>query len=191
VTERFELGDGIELREWIPADAEEAFAEIDQNRERLRDWLPWVDLTHSPDDVRSFIERCAASEGKQRSFGIYVDGVLAGNIGLSLNEDNAGEIGYWMAGAFEGRGRTTMQVARTIRQLWGNGKVTPPPAQDRVPIWIGVSGAWGARQAGRQLVLVRVPSGSHFRECGSPRTRPMSGNRHDPVDRGARKGSTS
>ncbi len=48
-----------------------------------------------------------------------------------------------------------------------------------------------ARQAGRQLVLVRVPSGSHFRERGSPRTSPMSGNRHDPVDRGARKGSTS
>ena len=48
-----------------------------------------------------------------------------------------------------------------------------------------------ARQAGRQLGLVRVPSGSHFRERVSPRTNPISGNRHDPVDRGARKGSTS
>ena len=111
--DRFDLGDGVELREWIPADAEEAFAEVDQNRERLRDWLPWVDTTRSPEDVRAFIERCAGSEGKQRSFGIYVDGVLAGNIGLSLDEDNAGEIGYWIAGAFEGRGLIT-EAARTL-----------------------------------------------------------------------------
>ena len=117
MTDRFELGDGIELREWAPGDAEEAFAEIDQNRDRLRDWFPWVDTTTSPADVRAFIERCAASEGKQRSFGIYVDGVLAGNIGMELNEDNAGEIGYWITGAFEGRGLVTSAA----RALMGYG----------------------------------------------------------------------
>jgi ribosomal-protein-serine acetyltransferase len=115
VTDRFELGDGIELREWTPGDAEEAFAEVDQNRDRLRDWLPWVDLTRSPEDVRAFIERCEASEGRQRSFGIYVDGVLAGNIGLTLDEDNAGEIGYWIAGAFEGRGLVTAAARALVR----------------------------------------------------------------------------
>jgi len=115
VTERLELGEGIELREWVPDDAEEAFAEVDQNRDRLRHWLPWVDLTQSPDDIRAFIERCAASEGKQRSFGIYVDGVLAGNIGLSVDEDNTGEIGFWIAGAFEGRGLVTGAARAMIR----------------------------------------------------------------------------
>ena len=117
MTDRFELGDGIELREWAPGDAEEAFAEIDQNRDRLRDWFPWVDATLSPDDVRAFIERCGASEGKQRTFGIYVDGVLAGNIGMELNEDNAGEVGYWVTGAFEGRGLVTSAA----RALMGYG----------------------------------------------------------------------
>jgi ribosomal-protein-serine acetyltransferase len=111
----FELGDGVELREWVPADAEEAFAEVDQNRGRLRDWLPWVDATRSPDDVRAFIERCAASEGKQRSFGIYVDGVLAGNIGLSVDDDNAGEVGYWISGSFEGRGLVTDATRSLLR----------------------------------------------------------------------------
>lgn len=114
--DRFELGGGAELREWMPADAEEAFAEIDQNRERLRDWLPWVDATRSPEDVRTFIERCAGSDGRQRSFGIYVDGVLAGNIGLTLDEDNAGEIGFWIAGAFEGRGLVT-EAARALMRF--------------------------------------------------------------------------
>ena len=112
---RFDLGDGVEMREWVPADAEEAFAEVDQNRERLRDWLPWVDSTRSPEDLRAFIERCAASEGRQRSFGIYVDGVLAGNIGLHLDDDNGGEIGYWIADAFEGRGLITRAARELVR----------------------------------------------------------------------------
>jgi hypothetical protein len=59
-----------------------------------------------------------------------------------------------------------------------------------------VVGAGGrARQAGRRPVLVRAPSGSHFGShfgaCVSPTSSEMSGYRHDPVDRGARKGSTS
>lgn len=116
MTDRFELGEGIELREWTSADAEDAFAEIDQNRDRLRDWLPWVDTTRSPEDVRTFIERCAASDGKERAFGIYVEGVLAGNIGLTLTDDNAGEIGYWITGAFEGRGLVTA-AARVMLRL--------------------------------------------------------------------------
>lgn len=119
MTDRFELGDGIELREWAPGDAEEAFAEIDQNRDRLRDWFPWVDATTSPADVRAFIERCVASEGKQRSFGIYVDGVLAGNIGLGLNDDNAAELGYWISGAFEGRGLITAAARELMRYGFG------------------------------------------------------------------------
>jgi ribosomal-protein-serine acetyltransferase len=119
VTDRFELGDGIEVREWAPGDAVEAFAEIDQNRDRLRDWLPWVDTTRSADDVRAFIERCAASEGKQRSFGIYVDGVLAGNIGLGLNDDNAGEVGYWITEAFQGRGLVTSAARALIAYGFG------------------------------------------------------------------------
>jgi ribosomal-protein-serine acetyltransferase len=115
VTERFGLGEGIELREWTTADAEDAYSEIDQNRDRLSDWLPWVDATHSPEDVRAFIERCAASEGKERAFGIYVEGVLAGNIGLTLTDDNAGEIGYWITGAFEGRGLVTAAARVMLR----------------------------------------------------------------------------
>jgi ribosomal-protein-serine acetyltransferase len=112
---RLDLGEGIELREWVPSDAEEIFAEADQNRARLREWLPWVDRTSSPDDVRAFIRKCEASEGKERSFGIYVDGALAGGIGITLDEDNAGEIGYWITDAFEGRGLVTAAARELVR----------------------------------------------------------------------------
>jgi ribosomal-protein-serine acetyltransferase len=115
---RIDLGEGVELREWVPEDAEEAFAEVDQNRDRLRDWLPWVDATRSPDDVRAFIERCAASDGRQRSFGIYVDDALAGNIGLTCDEDNGAEIGYWIAEPFQGRGLVTRAARAMLRHAF-------------------------------------------------------------------------
>jgi ABC-type transporter Mla MlaB component len=55
-----------------------------------------------------------------------------------------------------------------------------------------VSAGSRARQASRRLVRLRVPSGSHFREWGSPSSSgELSRYRHDPVDRGALKGSTS
>jgi alkanesulfonate monooxygenase SsuD/methylene tetrahydromethanopterin reductase-like flavin-dependent oxidoreductase (luciferase family) len=38
---------------------------------------------------------------------------------------------------------------RAIRHLWRSGEATPPPLQERVPIWIGCEGPRGARMAGR------------------------------------------
>ncbi len=38
---------------------------------------------------------------------------------------------------------------REIRRLWRTGEATPPPLQERVPIWIGCEGPRGARMAGR------------------------------------------
>ncbi len=38
--------------------------------------------------------------------------------------------------------------AQQIRELWAGGKVTPGPAQQRLPIWMGYLGPKGARRAG-------------------------------------------
>jgi alkanesulfonate monooxygenase SsuD/methylene tetrahydromethanopterin reductase-like flavin-dependent oxidoreductase (luciferase family) len=38
--------------------------------------------------------------------------------------------------------------AKQIRELWASGRVTPVPAQDRLPIWMGYLGPKGARRAG-------------------------------------------
>jgi alkanesulfonate monooxygenase SsuD/methylene tetrahydromethanopterin reductase-like flavin-dependent oxidoreductase (luciferase family) len=38
---------------------------------------------------------------------------------------------------------------RELRRLWGEGICTPPPVQERLPIWLGVTSAAGARRAGR------------------------------------------
>jgi alkanesulfonate monooxygenase SsuD/methylene tetrahydromethanopterin reductase-like flavin-dependent oxidoreductase (luciferase family) len=36
-----------------------------------------------------------------------------------------------------------------LRRIWSEGKVTPPPVQDPIPLWLGYQGPQGARRAGR------------------------------------------
>jgi alkanesulfonate monooxygenase SsuD/methylene tetrahydromethanopterin reductase-like flavin-dependent oxidoreductase (luciferase family) len=43
----------------------------------------------------------------------------------------------------------TEEVVRSLRRIWSEGVVTPPPVQDRLPIWLGFNGPQGARRAGR------------------------------------------
>ena len=86
-----DLGDGIEVRFLEPSDAEDVFAVIDANRDRLRPWMPWVDPTLGPADTRAFIDRVRAT-GSEDGLGIYVDGSYAGGIGLRPDEVN-GDVG--------------------------------------------------------------------------------------------------
>jgi len=78
------------------------------NRARLRRWMPWEPTTRDVDDVRSFIERCLASETDVEGNGIWVEGRLAGGIGLSVDTlSNEGQIGYWIDRDHEGKGIIT------------------------------------------------------------------------------------
>lgn len=43
----------------------------------------------------------------------------------------------------------TDQTVRDLRRVWAEGRVTPAPVQDPVPIWMGYGGPQGARRAGR------------------------------------------
>jgi ribosomal-protein-serine acetyltransferase len=106
--ERFDLGEGAELRRYTLEDAEELFALVEENRERLRRWLPWVDLTHSVDDERTWLATVGAVEDGMEGYGIFLDGRLAGGGGFRIGPFNiAGDIGYWIGEAFEGRGLVT------------------------------------------------------------------------------------
>jgi len=89
-------------------DAELVYRAIDQNRDRLRPYMPWEQTTRSPDDVRAFIERSLLSPTDEDAYGIWVAEEFAGSVGLRVDTlMNGGEIGYWVAGAFEGQGLVT------------------------------------------------------------------------------------
>ncbi|HTV72497.1 MAG TPA: GNAT family protein [Candidatus Acidoferrales bacterium] len=96
-------------------DATEMFAIIDADRERLREWLSWVDATHSVADTRRYAQ-FAERQFQQRSlfdYAIRYEGALVGSIGLH-NVDwgmcNA-HIGYWLRPAARGHGIVTRAAA--------------------------------------------------------------------------------
>jgi ribosomal-protein-serine acetyltransferase len=99
-------------------DAEVVYGAIDQNRDRLRPYMPWEQTTRSPDDVRAFIERSLLSPTDEDANGIWVVEEFAGSVGLRVDTlMNGGEIGYWVVGAFEGQGLVT----RACRLLIDHG----------------------------------------------------------------------
>src|SRR5207237_8464440 len=106
---------GVSGRTYTLDEAEEAFAPVDANRDRLHPWMIWEPQTRTPADTRAFIERCLASETDLEGNGIWVDGRLAGSMGLRVDFSDAGaEIGYWIGGDFEGRGIITRACRRSF-----------------------------------------------------------------------------
>jgi ribosomal-protein-serine acetyltransferase len=109
-----DLGDGLRLEETTEADAGEAFAVVTDERERLREWLPWVDGTTELSIEREFlrgVER-ANAVGAGLSATIRCDGDFCGFAGLRIKETrHTAEIGYWLSCRFEGRGLMLRSVA--------------------------------------------------------------------------------
>ncbi len=102
------IDDDAFVRTFVPGDAEELYALVDANRERLHPWMPWEETTLSPADTRAFIERSIAAEDDMDANGIWVGGELVGSIGMRIDTvNNNGEIGYWIARPFEGKGLVT------------------------------------------------------------------------------------
>ena len=114
---------GIEMRQFDPRDAATVFAVVDRNRQHLRQWLPWVDHSHSPEDIRQFILRVQAQfEADQGpNAGVWVDGVFAGNVGCHpINWANrACSLGYWIDAAQQGKGLISRCTAAMLDYLFG------------------------------------------------------------------------
>jgi ribosomal-protein-serine acetyltransferase len=110
---RWDLGDGVVARTYTLDDAQSLFDLIDANRDHLRPWMIWEQTTKSPDDTRTFIQTCLDEPVSIEGNGIWVDGELGGGIGLDIDTlSNSGEIGYWLAKPYEGRGIITRACER-------------------------------------------------------------------------------
>ncbi|HWB86621.1 MAG TPA: GNAT family protein [Bryobacteraceae bacterium] len=122
MTFRRVIGDGIEIRQFELADAGAVFASVERNREYLREWLPWVDATHSPDDVRRFISRSLEQfrNNQGPSAGIWLDGALNGSVGCHPIDwaDRCCSIGYWLDPAHRGKGVVTRCCASLLDYLF-------------------------------------------------------------------------
>ncbi len=92
------------------------FDYVDQDRERLRRFLPWVDHTKTVDDELDFIRMTRAKWDKHElfDFGIHrkSDNLYLGNLGVHTIswEHQRCELGYWILGQFEGQGYMSESV---------------------------------------------------------------------------------
>ena len=109
------------LRALAPENADELFALVDANRERLREWLPWVDFNRTVEDSRLFISGSIRKRerNEELTFGIWSGEQLAGVIGVFLRGNaSTAEIGYWLEAESEGRGLITRAVQALLFDLF-------------------------------------------------------------------------
>jgi ribosomal-protein-serine acetyltransferase len=118
-----DVAPGIELRMFENTDAPIVFAAVERNREWLREWLPWVDTTHSPGDVEAFIAKVREQfgNGQGPQCGIWVDAVFRGGFGCHPIDwaHRSCSIGYWIEQEFAGRGIVSRCCTAMLDYLFG------------------------------------------------------------------------
>ena len=114
------LDEKTELHPVRLEDADEFFALIDRNRDRLHRWLAWAGMNYSLQDTRSFLRERAAELANRESltWTIRYQGALCGAIGLHHvgERHRSTSIGYWIDEAHEGKGIVTAACRAAITE---------------------------------------------------------------------------
>lgn len=143
-------GSRVLLRPHHPELAVLMFQTIDGDRDRLGRFLPWVPHNKTVSDSETYIRETTRKRESFESFdyAIYraTDGTYLGNAGLhSIAWERARcEIGYWIAGPFEGQGYVRDAVDALTRACFKAGfhrvEIRCAPANERsakVPLSLG------------------------------------------------------
>jgi RimJ/RimL family protein N-acetyltransferase len=99
------------LRLWTVEDAPALHAAVVRNIEHLRPWMPWIDA--EPQPLAARVARIAEwradwAAGGDAALGVFVDGEVAGGVGLHHRVGPHGlTIGYWIDAGHTGRGVCT------------------------------------------------------------------------------------
>ncbi|MBZ0299443.1 MAG: GNAT family N-acetyltransferase [Anaerolineae bacterium] len=106
-----EINADVSLDLLTEAHTEALFSLIERNRDRLRVWLPWVDGTRTLEDCRRFIRFGLRQHARHSGMnaGVWLKGRMIGVISYNYIDHGKQqtEIGYWLGGAYEGRGIMT------------------------------------------------------------------------------------
>jgi len=94
--------------------AEALFRLVDDCREHLDPWLPWVRSNTRLEDSEQFIRRARSNWGSERAVqtGIAWRGELCGTLSIRF-DGSSGDIGYWLHPEYEGNGIVT-RSCRTL-----------------------------------------------------------------------------
>ena len=111
------IDEHIKLQQTSPEHAEGLLKAVDQNRDHLSRFLPWVGNMQEVTDFDQYIQYCMDLYDQQQeiSFVILSDQTIVGRIGLHhINQQNkSAAIGYWLNRDMEGEGI----ISRSCRQI--------------------------------------------------------------------------
>ncbi|MDK1286785.1 GNAT family N-acetyltransferase [Pseudoalteromonas umbrosa] len=115
---KLEVNDEICLKLLSLSDAPTLFTLVDENRQHLKQWLPWLDFTQSVHDSEEFIKTThqQLNDGLGLMGGIYLNHTLVGMCGYHPIDKINGStsIGYWLAKKYQGQGVATQCVSHLI-----------------------------------------------------------------------------
>lgn len=96
------------------------FNTLDKEREYMREWLPFVDVTKGVEDTANFVNHVLETEDLQ--FTICYKDQFVGLIGFKgTDKDNKKtEIGYWLSQYAQGRGIMFQSVSKLLEYAFGN-----------------------------------------------------------------------
>jgi ribosomal-protein-serine acetyltransferase len=110
-----QTSDDLALVPRHPGDAAEMFEIVDRHRADLREWLTWIDATHTVSDVRRYAQFAQAQfiAGASFDYAVVRDGAIVGAVGLHGFDwaSRRAEMGYWLSPDARGRGTMTRAAA--------------------------------------------------------------------------------
>ncbi|WP_152657505.1 GNAT family N-acetyltransferase [Oceanobacillus sp. CFH 90083] len=110
----YKIDDRITLRQLQLNDANALFMAVEASREKLAEWLPWIEATRQPADCLAFIDLCLQSAERRQSLniGIFADKKLIGCVNYNFIDWQNGStsIGYWLDPIYQGKGVMTSAV---------------------------------------------------------------------------------
>jgi ribosomal-protein-serine acetyltransferase len=110
----------LTLRLLKEENAGELFLRNDDNREHLRQWMPWLDEVISVSDSLNFIHRClvCAAAGTQFNYALFLDYEMVGIVAFNSVEkaNRCATMGYWLAKPQTGRGLMTAAAKALVSQ---------------------------------------------------------------------------
>ncbi len=118
------INENLKVGFTVPQFADELFRLTDQNREFLKQWLPWLDTVLRPSDTLAFIELQLDRFGKGEAMhqSLFYHDRIAGVLGFNLIDqvNGIGRVGYWLGEEFTGKGLMTTAVRDLIHQGFSN-----------------------------------------------------------------------
>ncbi|MGD8188397.1 GNAT family N-acetyltransferase [Brevibacillus ginsengisoli] len=113
------INEHLSLKLPEPGDAPQLFARIDESREHLSKYLPWVEMTKNLHHTESYIDYLRSQFEAKRvcKFSILCDEEIVGEVGYGFinAKDRSASLSFWLASKWEGQGIAT-QSARAMIQ---------------------------------------------------------------------------